>query len=106
MEVHHLERVAADVRKLAREELVQGDAERVEIRAIIEAAIHPPGLLRGDVRERALERGGRLEFAFLAAQSSRDAEVDQRAALGLRIVYDVVTTDVLVNDAGCVDGSH
>ena len=86
------------MRQRAREELVQRDAERIEIRAIVEAAVHSPRLLGRDVGERAFERRRRLELALLAAQPRRDAEVDQRAAPRLGVVDDVVAADVLVND--------
>ena len=62
MEVHHLERIGALVRQGSREQLVQRDAERVQIRAVVEAAVHSPRLLGRDVGERAFERGRRLEL--------------------------------------------
>ena len=58
-----LERVGRGKRQRTREHLVQGDAQRVEIAATINRAIHAAGLLRRHIGERAsnnLGRYGRL----------------------------------------------
>ena len=47
--VDPLQRVGGSKRKHARKHLVQGDAQRIEIAAGINRAIHAPGLFRGHV---------------------------------------------------------
>ena len=102
VEVHHLERIGALVRHDAGQQLVDRDAERVEVGAIVERAVHAPGLLRSDVGERPLEARGRAEAAALAAKLRRDVEVDELGDTALRVVNNVVGVHVLVNDVGRV----
>ena len=61
--VHPLHRIGRGERQWAREHLVEGDAERVEIAAGVDRPVHPSGLFGRHVGERAgddLRRLGRL----------------------------------------------
>ena len=44
--------------QLSRQQLEQCDAERIIVRAIVEVAIHPPGLLGRNIGKRAFEMPG------------------------------------------------
>src|SRR5690606_20306311 len=80
VKMHELEGILAFVQNAAAEVLVQRDAERVPVGAVVDAVIHPAGLLRRDIRERAFERRRESELAFLAAQTRSNAEVDEFCA--------------------------
>ena len=56
------------------EHLVERDAERVEIAAGIDRAVHAPGLFGRHVGERAGDDLGRLGRLALARQARGDAE--------------------------------
>ena len=58
----------------AREHLVERDAERVEVAAGIDRAVHPPGLFGRHVGERAGDGLGRLGRLALARQARGDAK--------------------------------
>ena len=76
-----LQRVGRGEWEHAREHLVQGDAQRVEIAPGIDRAIHAPGLLGGHVGEGAgddLRRGWRQAFS---GKSRGDAKAGQPHAV-------------------------
>ncbi len=56
MAVDHLQSITALEGQLAGEQLVQGDAQRVEIGAIIDRAVHTARLFRRDVGQGADQR--------------------------------------------------
>ena len=97
-----LQRVGGSKREHARKHLVQGDAQRVEIAAGIDRAIHAPGLFRGHVGEGAgndFRRRGRLA---LARQSGRDAKAGEPHVAG--VVHEhVLGLDVLMDQTALVD---
>ena len=61
----------------AREHLVERDAERVEVAAGIDRAVHPSGLFGRHVGERAGDDLGRLGRLALARKPRGDAEPGQ-----------------------------
>ena len=65
-------------RQAAGQQLVERHAQRVEVGAIVDVAVHPAGLLGRQVRERALEHAGVPELLMLGRQPRGDAEVDER----------------------------
>ena len=93
-------------RQAPRQHLVEGDAKRVEIGAPVDAAVHPAGLLGGDVVQRAFElfrcagRGG------LARPRHRDAEIGELGGERPRIDQDVGRLDVLVHHVAGVDAAQ
>ena len=84
------------------EELVEGDAQRVEVGARVEGPVHAPGLLGRHVGQRALQHPGRRLRGQLALQFRRDPEVDELERVRLGVVEDVGGVDVLVDDAPLV----
>src|ERR1700686_4608702 len=102
MAMDPLEGIGRSKRESAREHLVQGDAQRVEIAARIDRAVHPAGLLGRYIGERAgndLRRRGRLA---LLRQPRRDPESGEPDVAGV-IDEDVRGLDVLVDEAVPVD---
>ena len=81
--VDPLQRVGGGKRERARKHLVQGDAQRVEIAASINRAIHAAGLFGRHVGEGAgndLGRRGRLAFVW---QSRRNAKASEPYVAGV-----------------------
>ena len=100
--VDPLQRVGGSKRQHARKHLVQGDAQRVEIAAGIDRAIHAPGLFGRHVGEGAgndLRRRGRLA---LARQPGRDAEAGEPDVAGV-VDEHVRRLDVLVDETAPMD---
>ena len=94
--VHPADGVVGLEGQAAGEQLVEGDAERVEIRAAVDRPVHPPGLLRGHVRQRALDQPGGPRGGLLAGDTRGGAEVgdldlvgvgSKRMLLGLRSLW-------------------
>ncbi len=87
MRRHQLRQVLADDRALAGQQLVQHDAERVEIAALVDASLLSRELLRRRVADLAQEDAGRGESLAASRQVLDDAEVDQ---LDLRLTREVL----------------
>ena len=94
--------VGSSKRQHPGQQLIQGDAERVEIAAGIDRSIHAPGLFGGHIGKAASDDFGRRRCLALARQSRRDAKagephmsnvVDQRVC-GLHVlVYEALPVD-------------
>jgi hypothetical protein len=82
------------------QELVEDDAEAVEVRPPIHRPVHAPGLLGGDVGQRALDAGGGLG----GVEPSADVEVDEAKLQRQGVHDDVRRLDVPVDDPLGVDG--
>ena len=67
-------RIGRAERQCAGEHLIERDAERIEVAAGIDRAVHPSGLFGGHVGERAGDGLGRLGRLALARQTRGDAE--------------------------------
>ena len=96
--VDPLQGVGGGKRQRARKHLVQGDAQRVEIAAGIDRAIHAAGLFGRHVGERAgndLRRRGRLA---LARQSGRNSEAGEPYVAGV-VDQHIRRLDVLMYEA-------
>jgi hypothetical protein len=100
VEVHELERVARDERRVPREQLVEGRAQGVQVAAMVDAAAHAAGLFGREVGQRAFEEP---EVGRLAVELRGEAEVDQADLAAARLADDVRRVDVLVDDARRVD---
>ncbi len=98
-----VERVAAGERQDAGEHLVEGHAERVEVGAAVDHAVHPAGLLGRHVRERPLERLGAYRLLRLLREERRDAEADEMDLERVRVDEEVVRLDVLVDHLAAVE---
>jgi hypothetical protein len=55
MTMHPFDRIVGHEGQLTREHLVKGDAQRIQIGALIDCAAHAPRLLGGNIGERALQ---------------------------------------------------
>ena len=80
--VHPLHRIRGGERQRAGEHLVERDAERVEIAARVDRAIHPAGLLGRHVGQRAGDRLWRLGRLPLARQARSDPEPQEPGLTG------------------------
>ena len=99
MAVHPLHRICGAEGELPRQHFVEGDAKCIEIAAGVHRAVHPAGLFRRHVGERArdhLWRGGGLA---LARQTRSDAEPRQPHAAACRFHQDICRLDVLMDEA-------
>jgi hypothetical protein len=89
-------------RQCARQHLIKHDAERIEITARVDRAIHPPGLFRRHIGERAGDGLGRCDDLSFARQPRRDAEAGEpRRAIGA-VHQDIAGFQVLMDQTGLV----
>ena len=82
--VHPLHRIGGGEGKFAGQHLVEGDAERIEIAAGIDRAVHPAGLFGRHVGERPGDHLRRRGGLALARQTRGDAEAGEPDARRLR----------------------
>ena len=75
--VNPLHRVGGGERQRSGEHLVERDAERIEIAAGVDRAVHPPGLLGRHVRKRAGDDFRRRQRLALARQPGGEAEAGE-----------------------------
>ncbi|MFT3768292.1 MAG: hypothetical protein QM820_22815 [Minicystis sp.] len=104
VEVDQLDGIGRVEGHAAGEHLVEGGAERVEVGAVIERAVHAPGLLGREVAERAFEHVGAVDARGLARERRGQAEVDEVDDAGPGVDHDVGRVHVLVDHAVAVDG--
>ena len=71
MAVDPLHGIGRGERQRAREHLIERDAERIEVAARIDRAVHPSGLFGRHVGERAGDGFGRLEASVVRAAAAR-----------------------------------
>lgn len=100
--VEPLQRVFAGERERARQELVERDPQRVEVRAVVHGAVHAPGLLRRHVAGRPLDEVDRRRVDVLHLLEGGAAEVDDLHRARGRD-QDVAGLQVPVNHAEAVD---
>ena len=96
--VDPFQRVGGSKREHARQHLVQGDAQRVEIAPGIHRAIHAPGLFRGHVGKCAGNDLGRRGRQALAGEPGRDAKAGEPHVPGV-VDKCVRGLDVLMDEA-------
>ena len=104
--MHQLRRVVVLEGDPAAGQLVEGDPQGVEVGPGVDAPVHAPRLLRGDVGQGALEavRGPLLDP--LLAEPGRDPQVDELHDPRVLVDDGVGRLDVLVDDAGGVEEPH
>jgi hypothetical protein len=103
MAMHPLHRMRRRKRQRAGQHLVECDAERIEVAAEINRAVHPPGLFGRHVRERANDELGRRGRASLADQARGDTEPGEPDLFVLAIHQDMRRLHVLVDEAALMD---
>ena len=97
--VHPLHRLGGGERKRSGDGLVQRHAERIEVAARVDGAIHATGLLGCHVGERAGDRLGRLGRLALARQARSDAEAGQANLFAVVLHKDVRRLDLPMDQA-------
>ena len=88
--------------RAAGEHLIERDAERIEVAAGIDRAVHPPGLFGRHVGQRAGDDLGRLGRLTLARQTRGDAEPGEPRPSVRAVHKDIGRLDVLVDEAALV----
>jgi len=101
--VDELERVIRSEGRRSRQQLVQDDTERVEVGPVVDRAVHPAGLLRRDVGERAPEQALGQGRDALSGDLRREAEVAEPQLAGVRMDQDTPWIDVLVDEVGAME---
>ena len=99
-------RIGRAERQTAGEHLIERDAERIEVAAGIDRAVHPPGLLGRHIGERAGDDLGRLGRLTLARQTRGDAEPGEPRPSVRAVHQDIGRLDVLVDEAALVRLAH
>src|SRR2546422_208070 len=101
--VDQLERVIRSEGRRSRQQLVEDDTERVEVGPVVDRAVHPAGLLRRDVGERAPEQALGQGRDALSGDLRREAEVAEPQLAGVRMDQDTPWIDVLVDEVGAME---
>ena len=101
--VHPFHRVGGGEGQFARQHLVEGDPERVEIAAGVDRPIHPAGLFGGHVGERPRDHLRRRRGLALAWQARGDAKAHEPDLAGDGIHQKVRRLDVLMDEAALVN---
>jgi len=99
MAVHPLHGIDRSERQGAREHLEERDAQRVEVAAGIDRAVHSAGLFGGHVGEGAGDGLGRLGRRSLSKQPRGDAEPGEPDFVGHAVDEDIGRLDVLMDEA-------
>ena len=95
--VHPFHRFGRRERQRSRQHLVENDAERIEIAAGVNRTVHPPGLLRRHVGQRACDNIGGCRYLVLAKQPRGDAETSQPDAAAGRVDEDIGWLEILMD---------
>ena len=103
MAVDPLHGIGRGERQGAREHLVERDAERIEVAAGIDRAVHPSGLFGRHVGERAGDGLGRRGRLPLARQARGDAETGEPDLSGRAVHQDIGRLDILVDEPRLMD---
>ncbi len=72
--MHQLQRILGAERRLAREHLVEGHAQRIEVAAVVLMPPGPPALFRGEIGQRALQAA---VAALDGAKGRGDAQIGE-----------------------------
>ena len=97
MAVHPFHWVGRAEGQRPRQHLVENDAERIEIAAGIDRAVHPSGLFRRHIGKRAGDNLGRRRRLVLAGQPRGDAKARQPDAAAGGVDQDIGGLEVLMN---------
>ena len=102
MAVDPLHRIGRGERQRAGQHLIERDAERIEIAARIDRAVHPSGLLGRHIGEGAGDGFGRLERLTFPRQPRGDAEAGEPHLAVGAVHQDMRRFDILVDEAAPV----
>ena len=99
--VEDLRRLVAAEGRPARDRFVEQDAQRIDVRPVVQRG-QPPGMLRTHAGRRAPDLSGRrLREAFLLTGHLREAEIGQ-VRLVVAVDQDILRLDVAMDDARLV----
>src|SRR6202012_5945140 len=102
MAMHPLHRIRSRKWKPPGEHLVERHAERIEVAARVERAIHPPGLLRRHIGERARDELWRFDRLSFARLSRRYTKAGKPHLPARRVHQNIGGLDVLVDETALV----
>jgi len=102
MAVDPLHGIGRGERQRAREHLIERDAERIEVAARIDRAVHPSGLLGRHIGQRAGDGLRRLEPLSLARKPRGDAEAGEPHFTVGAVDQDIGGLEVLLDEAAVV----
>ena len=102
MAVDPFHRIGRAERQTPGEHLIERDAERIEVAARVDRAVHSPGLFGRHIGERAGDDLGRLGRLTLARQTRGDAEPGEPRPSVRAVHQDIGRLDVLVDEAALV----
>jgi hypothetical protein len=103
MAVDQFQDVVGGKRQSPCQELVEGDPQGVEVGAVVEGAIHAPGLFGRAVGQGAFQLIGGVRGRFGLRELGGDAEVNQLDLSGGGVQDDVAGVDVFVDHLAAVD---
>src|SRR5262245_27483911 len=106
MAVHPLHRLSGVEWKVTSKRMIEGDSKRVEVAPRIDRTIHPPGLLRGHVRQRSGDVLGRFDYLALAWKAQRETKPCEACITTVRIDENVGGLDVLVYEPAPMQARH
>ena len=95
--MHQLHLVVRHEGRLASEEFVKGRAEGIEVGAVVDPPVHPPGLFWRHIAQRAFQGAGIDDGLVLVRQFAGDAEINQLEQAPFTIPDQVGRIDVLVD---------
>ncbi len=105
--MHEYCSVARWERRRPGEQFVESGAERIKVGAVVNRAVHAPGLFGRDVVQRAFQIAVADNADGFVGQQSSDAEVYQPDILPLCVHQNIVGLDVFVDDVAVVQlGQH
>lgn len=99
-------RIGGAERKLAGDQLVQGDAQGIQVAAGIHRPVHAPGLFGGDIGQGADDGGGRFAALLLAGNARGGAEAGDPRRAGQGIHQQGAGMDGLVHQLVPVHALH
>ena len=106
MAVHPFHRISGGEGQFARQHLIEGHAQRVEVAAGIDRPVHPPGLFGRHVGERPGDHLRRRRGLALAWQTRGDAKAGQPGVAGDGVHQNIRRLDVLMDEAALVNLSQ
>ncbi len=102
MAVDPFHRIGRPERQATGEHLIEHDAERIEVAARVDRAVHPSGLFRRHIGERSGDHPRRLGRLTLARQTRGDAEPGEPRQSVRAVHQDIGRLDVLVDETALV----
>jgi hypothetical protein len=100
--VQHFQGVMARKRHGARQHLIEGHPQRIQIRALINRLMHPPGLLRRQIGQGVLESVGAHHRLYVLLASRGHPEINELDHPCVGVDDDIVRMDVQMHHPAAV----